>query len=148
MLRRKWGEESNGKLPHLFIPSKTATLVPEFFFCVRPAFGQNCSLGSWVCSEKPALGHNTLIWWWTQWFCFTSLLSHNVKFVKWRLQCISHFVLCYLQLQQSLKSADLVTRKHFWMKWNLHWQIITIYLVVLYVANKQVFISVARWLYI
>ena len=22
--------ESNGKLPHLFIPSKTATLVPEF----------------------------------------------------------------------------------------------------------------------
>ena len=24
------GVESNGKLPHLFIPSKTATLVPEF----------------------------------------------------------------------------------------------------------------------
>ena len=23
-------EESNGKIPHLFIPSKTATLVPEF----------------------------------------------------------------------------------------------------------------------
>ena len=30
MLKREWGEESNGKLPHLFIPSKTATLVPEF----------------------------------------------------------------------------------------------------------------------
>ena len=30
MLRREWGEESNGKLPHLFIPSETATLVPEF----------------------------------------------------------------------------------------------------------------------
>ena len=26
---REWGE-SNGKLLHLFIPSKTATLVPEF----------------------------------------------------------------------------------------------------------------------
>ena len=26
----EWGAESNGKLPHLFIPSKTATLVPEF----------------------------------------------------------------------------------------------------------------------
>ena len=25
MLKREWGEESNGKLPHLFIPSKTAT---------------------------------------------------------------------------------------------------------------------------
>ena len=30
MLKREWGAESNRKLPHLFIPSKTATLVPEF----------------------------------------------------------------------------------------------------------------------
>ena len=30
MLKREWGAESNGKLPHLFIPCKTATLVPEF----------------------------------------------------------------------------------------------------------------------
>ena len=27
---REWGAESNGKLPHIFIPSKTATRVPEF----------------------------------------------------------------------------------------------------------------------
>ena len=30
MLKREWGAESNGKLPHLFITSKTETLVPEF----------------------------------------------------------------------------------------------------------------------
>ena len=30
MLKREWGAESNGKLPHLLISSKTATLVPEF----------------------------------------------------------------------------------------------------------------------
>ena len=30
MLKREWGAESNGKLPHLFIRSKTATWVPEF----------------------------------------------------------------------------------------------------------------------
>ena len=30
MLKREWDVESNGKLPHLFIPSKTATLAPEF----------------------------------------------------------------------------------------------------------------------
>ena len=30
MLKREWGVESNGKLPYLLIPSKTATLVPEF----------------------------------------------------------------------------------------------------------------------
>ena len=30
MLKREWGAESNGKLPHLFIPSETAAQVPEF----------------------------------------------------------------------------------------------------------------------
>ena len=30
MLQREWSAESKGKLPHLLIPSKTATLVPEF----------------------------------------------------------------------------------------------------------------------
>ena len=30
MLKREWGAESNGKLPQLFIPSKTAAYVPEF----------------------------------------------------------------------------------------------------------------------
>ena len=30
MLNRDWGVESIGKLPHIFIPSKTATMVPEF----------------------------------------------------------------------------------------------------------------------
>ena len=30
MLKREWCAESNGKLPHLFIPSKIATSVPEF----------------------------------------------------------------------------------------------------------------------
>ena len=30
MLKREWGAESNRKLPHLFIPGKTAALVPEF----------------------------------------------------------------------------------------------------------------------
>ena len=30
MLKREWGAESNGKLLHLFIPSKTLTLIPKF----------------------------------------------------------------------------------------------------------------------
>ena len=29
MLKREWCAESNGKLPHLFTSSETATLVPE-----------------------------------------------------------------------------------------------------------------------
>ena len=30
MLKRELGAESKGKLPHLFIPSKTAAWIPEF----------------------------------------------------------------------------------------------------------------------
>ena len=30
MLKREWGAESNGKLPHISISCKTANLVPEF----------------------------------------------------------------------------------------------------------------------
>ena len=30
MLKRGWSAKSNRMIPHLFIPSKTATLVPEF----------------------------------------------------------------------------------------------------------------------
>ena len=30
MLKREWDAKINGKLPHLFIPDKTAALVPEF----------------------------------------------------------------------------------------------------------------------
>ena len=30
MLKREWGAENNRKLLHLFLPSKTVTLVPEF----------------------------------------------------------------------------------------------------------------------
>ena len=33
--------ESNGKLPHIFILSKTATLVPEFTVEDLHSFGQN-----------------------------------------------------------------------------------------------------------
>ena len=29
MLKRDWGAESNGKVPHLLIPSETTTLVPS-----------------------------------------------------------------------------------------------------------------------
>ena len=42
MRRRKWGTESNGKLPHLIIPGKTAALVPDV--CGgRPAFGKTAA---------------------------------------------------------------------------------------------------------
>ena len=30
MLKREWGEKSNGKLPHLIISGKTVALIPAF----------------------------------------------------------------------------------------------------------------------
>ena len=59
MLKREWGAESNGKLPHLFIPGKTSSwfLSLRWKTCLR----QNYSFHSCTCSEGPALGHNTLM---------------------------------------------------------------------------------------
>ena len=53
ILKRERGAESNGKLPHLFIPGKTAALVHEF--AVEDLPRQNSSLGS-------ALGQNNDIY--------------------------------------------------------------------------------------
>ena len=49
MLKREWGVERNGKLPHLFISSRTATLVPAF-----------------VVKDLP-LGRALRWWWWWWW---------------------------------------------------------------------------------
>ena len=43
MLKSEWGAESNGKLPYLFIPSKTAILVTEFEVEDLP-LGRNAAL--------------------------------------------------------------------------------------------------------
>ena len=51
MLKMKWGAESNGKLPHLFITSKTATLVPEFVMEDLP-LGRTAALGRTLSSSS------------------------------------------------------------------------------------------------
>ena len=55
MLKREWGAENNGKLPHLFIPNNTATLVPEFVV-EDLSLGRNAAL-----MPAFALGQNTLM---------------------------------------------------------------------------------------
>ena len=56
MLKREWGAESNGKLPHLFIPSKTAILVAEFAMEDLPLNRTGTLVPAFA-----ALGQNTLM---------------------------------------------------------------------------------------
>ena len=56
---REWGAESNGKLPHLFNPGKTAALVPEF--TVEDLPSAELQPRFLRCSGEPALGQNTMI---------------------------------------------------------------------------------------
>ena len=67
--KREWAAESNRKLPHLFTPDKTATLVPEFE--VEDLTSTELQPGSCACSEGPTLVQNTLM--------MTSLSGHNIK---------------------------------------------------------------------
>ena len=59
MLKREWGAESNGKLPHQFIPVK---LQPWFLSLQwKTCLLKKSSLGSCSCSEGPVLEQNTLM---------------------------------------------------------------------------------------
>ena len=58
MLKREWGVESNGKLPHLHIPSKTATFVPEFSV-EELSFGRTATLDPvFVVKDLPWAQHS------------------------------------------------------------------------------------------
>ena len=53
MLKREGDAEINGRLPHIFIPSKTATLIPEFAMEDLP-LGRNAALGpEFVVKDLP-----------------------------------------------------------------------------------------------
>ena len=60
MLKREWGAESIGKLPHLLIPNLPATLVPEFAVDDLP-LGRTLALAPEFANLIPALGQNTLM---------------------------------------------------------------------------------------
>ena len=61
MLKREWGVESNGKLPHPFIPSKTATLVPVFAVEDLPLDRTVTLIPTFSVKDLP-LGRT--FWWW------------------------------------------------------------------------------------
>ena len=58
MLNREWGAESNGKLPHLFIPSKTTTLVPEFAVEDLPLGRTAALMPEFAVSDLPLVEHS------------------------------------------------------------------------------------------
>ena len=60
MLKREWGAESKGKLPHLFIPSKTATFVPEFA-AEDMSLGRTAALVSVFAVKDLPLGRTLII---------------------------------------------------------------------------------------
>ena len=60
MLKGKWGAESNEKQPHLFIPSKTATLVPEFAVQDLPLDRTTTLVPAFAAKDLP-LGSYTLM---------------------------------------------------------------------------------------
>ena len=63
MQKRKWFAESNGKVPHLFIPSKTAMLVPKFAV-ENLSLGRTAALVPEFAVKDLPLGRTL---WWMRW---------------------------------------------------------------------------------
>ena len=57
MLKREWGAEINGKLPHLFIPSKIVTLVPAFAVQDLPLARTAASVPEFAVKHHPLAEH-------------------------------------------------------------------------------------------
>ena len=67
MLRRQWGAKSNGKLYHLFIPSKSATLVPEFAVEDLPLGRTVALVYEFTVKDLPLTRTFWWRWWWLIW---------------------------------------------------------------------------------
>ena len=63
LLKKEWGAGSNWKLPHLLIPSKTATLVPKFAVEDLPLVRTATLVSEFAVKEDLPLAR-TLWWWW------------------------------------------------------------------------------------
>ena len=61
MLKRNWGAESNGKLPHLFIPSKIATLVSGFAVEDLPLDKTAALVPEFAVKDLPLAEHSDLM---------------------------------------------------------------------------------------
>ena len=61
MLKKEWGAESNGKLPHPFISGKTAGLVPEFAVEDLPLVGTATLVPEFAVEDLPLGKTATLI---------------------------------------------------------------------------------------
>ena len=72
--------ESNGKLPHLLIPSKTATLVPKF--AVEDLrLGRTAALVPELAVKDMPLGRT--LWWCWWWHIILQIPSSQCKYVGW-----------------------------------------------------------------
>ena len=63
MLKREWDAESNGKLPHLSIPSKNAAWIPEFAVVDLPLSRSAALIPEFAVKHLP-LGRPHWWWWW------------------------------------------------------------------------------------
>ena len=58
---REWGAESNGKLPHLSIPSKAATMVSEFALEDLPLIRTATLVSEFALEDLPLIGTAALV---------------------------------------------------------------------------------------
>ena len=63
--------------------SSLVKLQPWFLSCGgSSAFARNCSLGAWVCSEKPVFGQNTLM-------MAIEKIDHKLEHIEWSVYRVS-----------------------------------------------------------
>ena len=88
MLKREWSAERNEKLSHLFIPSKTAILVPEFALEDLPLDRTENLVPAFAVKDLP-LNRTLWWWWWLLKFIFVNYCCIYNGIVVILIYCIS-----------------------------------------------------------
>ena len=101
--KRKWGAEGNGKLAHLFVPDKTAVMVPEFAVEDLPSAELRVLVPALAMKDLSL--RRTLWWWWWWWCCWW--------WWWWWWYLMYIFLQVLLSLPRSIYSNLLQTRKDY-----------------------------------
>ena len=127
MLKSEWGTESNGKLTHIFIPSETATLVPEFSVEDLP-FDRTAALVPEFAEKDQPLGRTLMM----------MMMMVSIPSGPGTDRLCRHYILCRHAFTNSWTKHNLVLRPlheviwvcpalvsgHFWEIWFVEHQMI------------------------
>ena len=124
MIKREWGAESNGKSPHLSIPTKTAVWVPEIAVEDLPLSRTAALIPVFAVKDLPLsriLWWRRRRWWWWWWSVYKYLFyTANIVILLHRFFFLFKGILENLYFAY-VKYLTLILKIFLHIRWTYRW---------------------------